>query len=181
MRAYTRVDRAESEPDASFQVNARAVEALAAACRELDCPLLQVSTDYVFGADRDRRTPYRETDTPGPVNVYGQSKLAGERAAQSWEKHYIVRTCGLYTVSAAGPQRGRNFVDTMLVLAGKRAGLRIVNDQTCTPSYVPHLARGLLDLLGSAPFGTYHLTHRGAATWLGSPGSCSDSRGSVSL
>lgn len=165
--AFTRVDLAETQPAESFLVNAAAVEAIATVCQELDCPLLQVSTDYVFGSDLDRRVPYRETDVPGPVNVYGRSKLAGEDAARSCHKHFIVRTCGLFADSPHGPQRGRNFADTMLLLARERPSLRIVNDQTCTPSYVPQMASAMLRLLFAAPHGTYHLTHRGATTWFG--------------
>ena len=164
--AYTQVDRAEAESEACFRINVGAVETLASVCRELDCPLLQVSTDYVFGADRHRATPYSEEDEPGPINVYGNSKLAGEHAARSWEKHFVVRTCGLYSLSAEGPIRGRNFVDTMLVLAKTHDTLKIVNDQQCTPSYVPHVASALIRLLDTRHFGTYHVTNLGAANWL---------------
>jgi dTDP-4-dehydrorhamnose reductase len=164
--AYTQVDRAEAEAEACFRVNAEAVKTLAEICRDLDCPLMQVSTDYVFGADRDRTTAYTESDRPGPINVYGASKLAGEAAARSWEKHFIVRTCGLYCVSPAGPVRGKNFVDTMLVLSSDRSELRIVNDQRCTPSYVPHVARAMIRLLPTQRYGTFHVTNGGSATWL---------------
>src|SRR6266852_4072209 len=76
--AYNFVDRAESEPEAAFAVNAWGVRTLATVCRDLNCVLAHFSTDYVFGLDSGRRTPYRETDAPGPVSVYGVSKLAGE-------------------------------------------------------------------------------------------------------
>ena len=164
--AYTQVDRAESDAETCFRINAAAVETLAAVCRDLDCPLMQVSTDYVFGADSERRVPYTEDDEPSPVNVYGQSKLAGEQAARTWEKHFVVRTCGLYSLAADGPVRGRNFVDTMLSLAESQTSLKIVDDQRCTPSYVPHVARAMIRLLDSGSFGTYHVTNLGSATWL---------------
>jgi dTDP-4-dehydrorhamnose reductase len=163
--AYTQVDRAEADAEACFRVNAGAVETLASVCRELDCPLLQVSTDYVFGVDRCRATPYTENDPPGPINVYGKSKLAGEHAARSWQKHFVVRTCGLYSLSARGPVRGRNFVDTMLVLAQSHDTLKIVNDQLCTPSYVPHIAGAIIRLMETQHFGTYHVTNLGSASW----------------
>jgi dTDP-4-dehydrorhamnose reductase len=163
--AYTQVDRAESDAEACFRVNAEAVETLASICRERDCPLMQISTDHVFGADARVRRPFRETDEPGPVNVYGRSKLAGEQAARKLGKHFIVRTCGLYIDSPSGPHRGRNFVDTMLVLSRERKRLQIVNDQTCTPSYVPHVAAAILRLLECDQFGTFHVTNRGTATW----------------
>ena len=76
--AYNFVDRAETEPDAAFAVNAWGVRGLATVCRDLDCRLVHFSTDYVFGLDDSRHTPYRESDTPGPLSVYGLSKLAGE-------------------------------------------------------------------------------------------------------
>lgn len=164
--AYTQVDRAEADADACFRINAGAVETLATVCRDLDCPLMQVSTDYVFGADSKRHTPYTETDEPAPINVYGESKLAGEQAACVWEKHFVVRTCGLYSLAADGPVRGRNFVDTMLILAETHKTLKIVDDQRCTPSYVPHLARAMIRLLDTGPFGTYHVTNLDSATWL---------------
>lgn len=164
--AYTQVDRAEQEPGTCFRVNAEAVATLAAVCHELDCPLMQVSTDYVFGADGDRSRPYSEDDVPGPINVYGHSKLAGELAARTWEKHFIVRTCGLYSVGPQGAVRGRNFVDTMIQLAQQHRALKIVDDQRCTPSYVPHVAGAMIQLLDTGRYGTYHLTNRGSASWL---------------
>jgi dTDP-4-dehydrorhamnose reductase len=164
--AYTQVDRAEAEPEACFRVNAGAVKTLARVCRDLDCPLMQVSTDYAFGADRDRCVPYTESDQPAPVNVYGESKLAGEVAARAWHKHFVVRTCGLYCVSPSGPVRGRNFVDTMLALSADRSELRIVSDQRCTPSYVPHVASAMIRLLPTQRYGTFHVTNGGSATWL---------------
>jgi len=94
--AYTRVDEAETAPERCWAINADGVAHLAEACRALNCPLVQISTDYVFGGDVRRRTPYREDDAPGPQGVYAQSKLAGERNAAPWERHFIVRTCGLY-------------------------------------------------------------------------------------
>jgi len=126
---------------------------------------VQVSTDYVFGADYWRRKPYTEDDQPAPVNVYGESKLAGEHAAETWEKHFVVRTCGLYSVSPPPLQCGRNFVETMLSLATTRRSLRIVNDQRCTPSYVPHVAAAIIRLLETQRYGTYHVTNLGSATW----------------
>jgi dTDP-4-dehydrorhamnose reductase len=165
--AWTAVDAAESHPDACRRVNADAVAELAAACNTIDAMLVQVSTDYVFGADATRGSPYAETDTPGPVNEYGASKLAGEQAAVIASKHLIARTCGLYSVGANGPVRGRNFADTMLVLAAERDELRIVNDQHCTPSFVPHVAQGILGLLACRATGLFHVVNSGSTTWHG--------------
>ena len=162
--SYTKVDQAEQEPDRCREVNVEAVATLADVCRRLDCPLLHISTDYVFGADRSRRTPYRETDPPGPLGVYARSKLEGEQRAAEWQKHYIVRTCGLY--GHPGPHtRTGNFVRTMLRLGAEKDHLRVVDDQWCTPSFVPHVAAAVIFLLEHAPFGTYHVVNSGETTW----------------
>ena len=165
--AYIRVDQAEAEEEAARSVNVAAVEYLARACDTLDCPLVQISTDYVFGGD-DRDTPYREDDPPSPRSVYARSKYDGERATARCAKHLIVRTCGLY--AQPGDERAKNFVRTILRVGRSRSELRVVADQHCTPSYVPHVARAVLSLLGKdrsepAPWGVYHITNRGAATW----------------
>lgn len=161
--AYTAVDRAEQEPALCRAINAEAVARLADLCRDHDCTLCQLSTDYVFGADATRQLPYQETDEPGPLSVYGATKLAGERIAATWQKHLIVRTCGLYGQRTKPTQT--NFVDTMLRLANERDRLKIVDDQHCTPSYVPHVAKGILSLIDTRQTGIYHLVNRGATTW----------------
>lgn len=162
---YTRVDQAEREAEACFAVNAHAVGVLADVARAQDALLVQISSDFVFGADRERRVPYREQDQPAPQGVYARSKLAGECEAAASPRHLIVRTCGLYRARPAGPIRGRNFVDTMLALAGERKTLRVVNDQTCCPTYVPHLARAIAFLVGQRREGIYHVVNGGATTW----------------
>ncbi|MHB1036370.1 MAG: dTDP-4-dehydrorhamnose reductase [Pirellulales bacterium] len=162
--AYTQVDKAEQEPDLCRRVNTEAVGYLAEACRRLDCPLLQVSTDYVFGGDAARSTPYRECDETSPQGIYARTKLEGECQAAGWEKHFIVRTCGLY--GRRGPQTpGGNFVDTMLRLGRERRRVSVVDDQHCTPSYVPHVARAMLYLIGTQAWGLYHVVNSGATTW----------------
>jgi dTDP-4-dehydrorhamnose reductase len=166
--AYTQVDRAESEPQQCRAVNATAVEHLARACDRLDCPLVQISTDYVFGGQPDRNTPYREDEPPSPRGVYAQTKFEGEQAAARHEKHLIVRTCGLY--ARPTDERAGNFVKTMLRLGRAGKELRVVADQRCTPSYVPHVAQAVLFLAGMtrgepAPWGIYHVSNRGATTW----------------
>src|SRR5207302_5199978 len=109
--AYNFVDRAESEPGAAFEVNAWAVKRLAVACRDLGFTLVHFSTDYVFGLDKERREPYSETDCPGPLSVYGLSKLSGEFMVRTYcPRHFVIRTCGLYGVSGSGG-KGRNFVE----------------------------------------------------------------------
>ena len=165
--AWTAVDAAESHRDECFAANAGAVAAIAAACAAIDATLVQVSTDYVFGSDADRRRPYREDDVPGPVSVYGESKLAGEAAARSCPRHLIVRTCGLYSVPGGRPVRGRCFADTMLALSGERERLQVVADQHCTPSFVPHVAEAILLLAARGATGLFHVTNSGSTTWHG--------------
>jgi dTDP-4-dehydrorhamnose reductase len=165
--AYTQVDKAESELEKCRAVNAIAVEHLARACGELGCALVQISTDYVFGAARPDRRPWTEHERPSPQGVYARTKLEGERAAAGHPKHLIVRTCGLY--ARPSDPRATNFLKTMLRLGAARPEVRVVADQHCTPTYVPHLARAILFLLdqggAKVPWGTYHVTNTGAASW----------------
>jgi dTDP-4-dehydrorhamnose reductase len=163
--AYNFVDRAESEPEAAFAVNAWGVRRLALVCRDIGCTLVHFSTDYVFGLDETRRTPYRESDAPGPVSVYGLSKLAGEYLVRSLcPRHVVIRTCGLYGVWGSGG-KGGNFVETMLGLAGQGKPLRVVADQVCTPSYTADVATATAALLQTGRSGLYHLTNGGACSW----------------
>ncbi len=163
--AYNFVDKAESEPEAAFAVNAWGVRELARLCAERDCLLVHFSTDYVFGLDAARRTPWSESDAPGPVSVYGLSKLAGEYLVRALcPRHLVLRTCGLYGVWGSGG-KGGNFVETMLRLAGQGKPLRVVNDQTCTPSYTVDVAEASIALMNTGQTGLYHLTNSGSCTW----------------
>jgi dTDP-4-dehydrorhamnose reductase len=157
--AFTEVDRAEAEPERAWAVNAHGVEVLAAAARSAGVPLVHVSTDYVFDGDGD--TAYREDDEPNPLNVYGESKLAGERfLRETLPKHLIVRTSWIFS------QHRRNFVKTMLRLAEDRDELSIVADEEGCPTGAAQLAYTLLNLgrLASDPsfeaWGTYHYAGR---------------------
>ena len=163
--AYNFVDRAESEPDAAFAVNAWGVRALATVCRDLDCTLVHFSTDYVFGIEGTRESPYQETDAPGPVSVYGLSKLAGEYLVRALcPKHVVVRTCGLYGFRGSSG-KGGNFVETMLRLAQANKPLRVVCDQICTPSYTADVAEATVTLLATGARGLFHLTNAGSCSW----------------
>jgi dTDP-4-dehydrorhamnose reductase len=126
--------------------------------------LVHVSTDYVFGADATRTTPYVETDTPGPVSNYGLSKLHGEQAALAASTNLVVRTCGLYGVWGSGG-KGGNFVETMLRVAGQGKPLRVVADQRCTPTYTADLADGIAELIEQGSTGLIHLTNAGDCSW----------------
>jgi dTDP-4-dehydrorhamnose reductase len=161
--AYNLVDDAERDPETAFRVNAFGPRHLALACAQRGIPLLHVSTDYVFGLDAGRTKPWSESDLPGPVNVYGASKLAGEHLVRiASPRHFIVRTCGLYG-RAAGTKG--NFVRTVRRLAARRDELRIVHDQRCTPTSTADLAPALVRLLETQVWGTYHVTNGGDCTW----------------
>ncbi|WP_425246234.1 dTDP-4-dehydrorhamnose reductase [Streptomyces sp. NEAU-NA10] len=164
--AWTDVDGAERSEAAATAVNGTGVRHLARACADGGAILLHVSTDYVFPGDACR--PYREDAPTGPVNAYGRSKLAGERAVAELLPHtgYVVRTAWLY--GGHGP----NFVATVLELAARRATLDVVADQHGQPTWCRALAcrlaaLGRAALAGRAPAGVYHGTAAGHTTWCG--------------
>lgn len=162
--AYNLVDRAEDEPDRALAVNALGPRNLAQWCGQHDRMLVHVSSDYVFGLEKRRTEPYGETDTPGPLSVYGLSKLAGECFVRSLcPRHIVVRSCGLYG-RAATRSKG-NFVETMLRLGRERGEVRVVNDQRCTPTFTADLAEALIGLVQTSAYGLYHATNAGSTTW----------------
>ncbi len=162
--AFTAVDLAQKDVSPCRRLNVDAVATLADVCRRLDCPLVQISTDYVFGADATRRTPYLETDRPGAVNVYGRSKLDSELHASGWSRHFIVRTCGLYGTPGTRSSAG-DFVSRMLTLGIQRERLAVVDDQWCSPSFVPHVAAAIIEILRTESYGIYHVVNPGETTW----------------
>jgi dTDP-4-dehydrorhamnose reductase len=145
-------------------VNALGARHIAGACRAIGARLIQISTDYVF--DGEKKTPYTEDDPPNPLNVYGKTKLAGERyAAGAASGCIVVRTSGLYGVHQC-LGKGRNFVDTMLSLAADRDVLRIVDDEILTPTFAEDLARQIRVLIDAdANDGIYHATNSGECSW----------------
>ncbi|MEV4493578.1 dTDP-4-dehydrorhamnose reductase [Micromonospora coxensis] len=164
--AWTDVDGAEQAEEAATAVNGDGVAHLARACADTGARLVQVSTDYVFPGNAD--APYAEDAPTDPINAYGRSKLAGERAVVRFlpETGYVVRTAWLY--GAHGP----NFVATMLRLAGQREHLDVVDDQQGQPTWSYALATQLVALAdaalaGRAPAGIYHGTCSGRTTWYG--------------
>jgi len=158
--AYTAVDKAETERDMAFAVNATAPRVLAEEAKRIGALLVHYSTDYVF--DGSKSTPYVEDDAPDPINVYGASKLAGERAIVGTGcRHLILRTSWVY-----GP-RGKNFYLTILRLAKERPELRIVDDQIGAPTSSLEIARATALLLRKDPQGLYHLSAAGETTWCG--------------
>lgn len=163
--AYTAVDKAEEEADLAYAVNRDGVENLALACKELNIPLIHISTDYVF--DGEKKSPYLESDRPNPVGVYGASKYAGEEVLRAtWEEHIIVR------VSWVFGRFGNNFVKTMLKLGQERDELNIVNDQFGAPTPADKIANSLLKVAlkysaNSEDYdkGVHHLVSNPGVTW----------------
>lgn len=160
--AYTAVDKAESDADAAFRINAEAPAAVAGACAASGALLVHYSTDYVFDGSATR--PYREDDATSPLGVYGASKLAGEAAIRaSGARHAILRTAWVYA------SHGKNFLLTMLRLASERDELRVVADQVGAPTPAAWIADATAALIraGVAQSGTWHLTAGGATSWHG--------------
>ncbi len=162
--AYTAVDRAETEPGVAFALNAEAPSVLARICHEQGAALLHLSTDYVF--DGRARRPWRETDEPAPINLYGRSKLVGEQAIQAaLPRHLILRTAWVFGA------HGQNFVRTVLRLAREHGTLRIVADQHGSPTWAGHLAETLIVIARritageSLPWGLYHYAGAPAVSW----------------
>ena len=160
--AYPAVDKAETDADAAFRINAEAPAAIAAACAESGALLVHYSTDYVF--DGSALRPYREDDATAPLGVYGASKLAGEQAIRaSSARHAILRTAWVYS------SHGKNFLLTMLRLAAERDELRVVADQCGTPTSAAWIADATAELLrhGVVDAGTWHLVASGQTNWHG--------------
>lgn len=162
--AFHNVDRCESEPQHAFAANTLAVNAMAEACAQHGATFVTISSDYVFDGESIR--PYTEADPPRPLSAYGASKYAGELLALRLQSPvYIVRTCGVYATRAS-TSKGHTFVDRIIAQATAGEPVRIVRDQTVSPTYAPHLATGLLQLLQSgAAYGLYHMVNEGAVTW----------------
>ncbi len=159
--AYTAVDRAESEPDAAHAINAFAPGLLSEEAKKLGALLVHYSTDYVF--DGKKRGAYSEKDEPNPLNIYGHSKWAGERAIQAaGGRHLILRTSWVYA------PRGKNFLLTILRLAMERKELRVVDDQIGAPTTGAIIAQTTVRILTNADSdGLYHLSASGRTSWHG--------------
>jgi dTDP-4-dehydrorhamnose reductase len=158
--AYTAVDKAESERELAFAINANAPAALAHACRQVGARLVHVSTDYVFDGRGPR--PYRPDDPTAPLSVYGESKLAGERAvaAEGGLDWRVVRTAWVYSAG------GKNFLNTMLRLLAERDEVRVVADQVGTPTSAPTLSSFLWAVARTdGEPGVLHYTDAGVASW----------------
>ncbi len=180
--AFTDVDGAEANRDLAMKINGEACGVIAKSCKETGTVMIHFSTDYVF--DGEKSEGYSEDDETNPINVYGQSKLAGEKLIQqNCDKFYIVRTSWLYG------ENGKNFVATMLRLAESKKELDVVDDQVGSPTYTADLCKAVINnFLGpefcrlekvhnrsfdagaeyrekTLPFGIYHLTNSGSVSW----------------
>ena len=161
--AYHRAADCEKNDLESFRINSIGAKNLAIACKKSKAILVHISTDYVF--DGKKKEPYVESDSPGPLSVYGISKLAGEYYVKYLcPKHFIVRTSGLYG-SAKCRAKGGNFIDLMLRLAKEQDEIEVVNDEILTPTYTLDLARKIRDIIQTDYFGLYHITNNGSCSW----------------
>ena len=163
---YHKTDEVEDNASLAVTVNTHAVQAMARACAAKRARLVHVSTDYVFGGDVERARPLREDDPTAPVNVYGASKAMGETLARlASEDVVVLRVASLFGVAGASG-KGGNFVETMIRVGRERGALRVVDDQTMSPTATADVARVVVRMLtdGCAP-GLYHVVNAGAATW----------------
>jgi len=162
--AMHHVETCEREPDRAFAVNAVGPRNLALAARQQGAVLMHVSTDYVF--DGSRTAPYFESDAPRPLNVYGITKLAGEYFVRcTTEKHFVVRTSGLFGKHPCRGKGGLNFIELMLKLARERGEVRVVDDEVLSPTSTEELARQMVVLARTQSWGLYHATAEGSCSW----------------
>ena len=158
--AHTAVDKAESEKELAYQINAEAPGIIAKACKENNVQLIHISTDYVFNGTGT--VPYKESDATDPVNLYGDSKLQGEKKVMEFNPDsIIIRTAWVYS------EFGKNFVKTMLRLMADKDQISVVSDQSGTPTYAADLAEAILQIISSQQWtpGIYHFSNEGAITW----------------
>lgn len=156
--AHTKVDTCETDVEAAWRINTLGTWWVARACDLAGATLVHLSTDYVFDGTLGR--PYTEFDRVNPTSVYGRTKEGGEqKVRETLAAHYIVRTSWVHGI------RGGNFARTMLRLARERGAVKVVDDQTGSPTFTADLAPMIRRLAVTGRYGTYHLTNRGACTW----------------
>jgi len=162
--AFHHLDRCEEDQASAYAINATGARNVAAAAEDTGATLIHISTDYVFGGAKG--SPYDEGDLPGPLNVYGASKLAGEHLVQaSCPRAFVVRTSGLYGPRPCRAKGGLNFPRLMLKLAGEQGQLTVVTDELVGPTYTPDLARQLVALSATNAYGIVHATGVGEVSW----------------
>lgn len=156
--AYTKVDLAEDNRSICQTINSLAVKEIALAAKELNIPLIYLSTDYIF--DGNKSSPYEEDDIANPINIYGKTKYEGELYVKDiLDKYFIVR------ISWVFGKNGNNFVKSMLKLSKEKKELSIVDDQIGSPTYTKDLAPLLIDMIESDKYGVYHATNEGFCSW----------------
>lgn len=162
--AMHNVEACEKDPEAAYRVNALGAKNLAELCAERDIPFIQISTDYVF--DGGKGAPYTEDDAARPLNVYGNTKLAGENyALAACPKAAVVRVGGIYGKNPCRAKGGLNFVELMLKLAGERPQIRVVDDEIVTPTPTAAIAAQLLAIAENGLTGVIHATCQGQCSW----------------
>jgi dTDP-4-dehydrorhamnose reductase len=161
--AMHHVDKCETQPETAYAINALGARNLALAVRDMGSVLVHVSTDYVFDGDKER--PYEESDSPRPLSVYGNTKLAGEYfVCATLDRSFVVRTSAIYGMNPCRA-KGMNFIDLMLKLARERGEVHVVDDEIVTPTSTIELARQIVVLSDSDCFGLYHATAEGSCSW----------------
>ncbi len=162
--AMHHVEKCEQDPARAFAVNAIGARNLALVTREMDAVLVHISTDYVF--DGTKGEPYLEEDPALPLNVYGNSKLAGENFVRTLNpKHFVLRTSALYGKHPCRAKGGLNFVELMLKLGRERGSVRVVNDEHVSPTATLGVARQIAALRQCRDYGLYHATAEGSCSW----------------
>ncbi|MCZ9852426.1 dTDP-4-dehydrorhamnose reductase [Brachyspira hyodysenteriae] len=157
--AYTKVDLAEDEKDICYKVNGEGVKNITEIASNINADLIHFSTDYVF--DGENNKPYNEEDKTNPINIYGKSKLEGEKYALSYNKSIVIRVSWLYGIY------GKNFVYTMINLMNSKESIKVVNDQFGSPTYTEDVAMVIYDIIKNNNFyyGLYHYTNEGDISW----------------
>jgi dTDP-4-dehydrorhamnose reductase len=161
--AFTAVDKAETLQELAYKINAESTGVIAQECAKINCPLITISTDYVF--DGNGTKPYTTDQPTNPINYYGYTKFLSEKLAlENWNKTIVIRTAWVYSTHAA------NFVKTMLRLMNEREEIKVVNDQVGSPTYAADLAAAILQVIqqlhsGNVHYGIYHYTNNGIISW----------------
>jgi len=162
--AMHNVEKCEADVQKAFAVNSDAVRNLALLSNDLNFTFAHFSTDYVF--DGAKTTPYLETDCPGPLNVYGNSKLSGEGFVRSIaQRHFVLRVSALYGKNPCRAKNGLNFIQLMMKLAKERDEIAVVNNEFVSPTCTKDVAKQLRRLLDTEAYGLYHSTSQGQCSW----------------
>jgi dTDP-4-dehydrorhamnose reductase len=162
--AMHHVEKCEEQPDRAYAVNALGSRNLASVTRELGAKLVHISTDYVF--DGAKGKPYVEQDAPLPLNVYGNTKLAGEHYVRTMNpKHFVLRVSAIYGTSPCRAKGGLNFIELMLKLARERGKVRVVDSEYVSPTATADIAAQVVKVSDSDAYGLYHSTSEGSCSW----------------